>query len=81
MIKVTASEDTLFTLNAKIRAGVAVYLDNFAIKELAKGDPERRRRFVAAVHQGAEPPVLCHQRGRTQRATGRFFSSHEELLR
>ena len=34
--------------------GPAVYLDNFAIKELAKGDPSRRRLFLAAVNRGAE---------------------------
>ena len=34
--------------------GPAVYLDNFAMKELAKGDASRRQRFLAAVNRGAE---------------------------
>lgn len=35
-------------------AGPAVYLDNFAIKELAKGNPSRRERFLAAMNRGGE---------------------------
>jgi hypothetical protein len=34
--------------------GPAVFLDNFAIKELAKGNALRRRRFIAAINRGAE---------------------------
>jgi hypothetical protein len=34
--------------------GVAVYLDNFALLAFAKGDPERRRRLIAAFHAGAD---------------------------
>jgi hypothetical protein len=30
--------------------GIAIYLDNFAIKTLAKGDPALRGRFVAALN-------------------------------
>jgi len=32
--------------------GVAIYLDNFAIIDLAKGDPARRARFVRAIRDG-----------------------------
>jgi hypothetical protein len=35
-------------------SGPAVYLDNFAIKELAKGDGVRRRRFLGAINRGCE---------------------------
>lgn len=35
-------------------SGIAVYLDNWSIKGLAKGKPEVRERFVAAVHGGAD---------------------------
>jgi hypothetical protein len=34
--------------------GIAIYLDNFAIKTLAKGDPALRGRFVAALNDGAD---------------------------
>jgi hypothetical protein len=34
--------------------GPAVYLDNFAIKELAKGDASRRQRFLAVFNRGSE---------------------------
>jgi hypothetical protein len=45
------SDPLIFTANLH---GAAVYLDNFAIKALAKGDPSRRRKFVDAIHRGAE---------------------------
>jgi hypothetical protein len=32
--------------------GVAIYLDNFAIIDLAKGDSARRARFVKAIREG-----------------------------
>ncbi len=35
-------------------SGLAIYLDNFALISLAKGDPLRRKRFVDAVHTGAD---------------------------
>jgi hypothetical protein len=34
--------------------GIAIYLDNFAIISLAKGDSALRQRFVDVVHAGAE---------------------------
>jgi hypothetical protein len=34
--------------------GTAIYLDNFAIKSLAKGDALLRQRFVSALHNGAD---------------------------
>ena len=54
MIRATASaHGALFTLKASIN-GPAVYLDNWALIELAKKDPARRRRSIAAVNAGAE---------------------------
>ncbi len=54
MIRATAStHGALFKLKASIN-GPAVYLDNWALIELAKKDPARRRRFIAAVNAGAE---------------------------
>jgi hypothetical protein len=53
MITVTAGTTDPLIFTAKLH-GAAVYLDNFAIKALAKGDPARRRRFVDSIHNGAE---------------------------
>ena len=53
MITVTAGISDPLIFKAKLQ-GAAVYLDNFAIKALAKGDPDRRRRFVDLVQNGAE---------------------------
>lgn len=49
MIRATANADgPLFTLNASV-SGPSVYLDNWAIGELAEGDPSRRSRFIDAM--------------------------------
>jgi hypothetical protein len=53
MIKIKVKQDSVLSLYASV-SGLAVYLDNFAIKELAKRDISRRKRFIAAVNQGAE---------------------------
>jgi hypothetical protein len=34
--------------------GFAIYLDNWAINDLAEGDPGRRARFIAALRSGAD---------------------------
>jgi hypothetical protein len=48
MLSVDAGSDGLPVIIAKLE-GVAVYLDNWAIIELANGDAKRRERFVAAL--------------------------------
>lgn len=53
MIEIKAQRNGKLDLFISV-TGPAVYLDNFAIKELAKGDASRRRRFLAAVNRGAE---------------------------
>jgi hypothetical protein len=54
MLRATASIDApAFAINAMVN-GLAVYLDNWAIIDLAKGDPGRRTRFIAAFHSGAD---------------------------
>jgi hypothetical protein len=53
MITVTAGTSDPLIFTASLH-GAAVYLDSFAIKALAKGDPTRRRRFVDSIHMGAE---------------------------
>jgi hypothetical protein len=42
-----------FSVNASLD-GVAVYLDNFAIMDLAEKDASRRKQFISALHSGAE---------------------------
>ena len=41
----------MFSVNASL-TGVAVYLDHFAIMDLAEGDVSRRQRFISALHSG-----------------------------
>ena len=48
MLSILAGDDGLPQVVAQL-SGVAVYLDNWAIIELANGDPKRRERFVAAL--------------------------------
>jgi hypothetical protein len=50
MIRATSKPDgpSFMTLNASV-SGPTVYLDNWAMGDLAEGDPSRRNRFVAAV--------------------------------
>jgi len=41
------------TFESSVR-GIAIYLDTFALKSLAKGDPSLRQRFVTAINNGAD---------------------------
>jgi hypothetical protein len=50
---VAGNNGAAFTVNASL-VGIAVYLDNFAIIDLAEGDVARRQQFVSALHSGAE---------------------------
>jgi hypothetical protein len=53
MIKAISSIDgPPLTINAAV-SGLAIYLDNFSLISLAKGDPSRRKRLVAALHTGS----------------------------
>src|SRR5216683_2407797 len=54
MIRATSKPDgPCFTLNASV-SGPVVYLDNWAVGDLAEGDPSRRKRFITALHSGME---------------------------
>ena len=54
MIRATSSFiGPAFTFNATVN-GLAVYLDNWAVIDLAERDPSRRRRFVEAVRTGGD---------------------------
>lgn len=53
MIRVKPEQNSPLSLHASV-GGLAIFLDAFAIKELARRDRSRRNRFIAAVHRGAE---------------------------
>ncbi len=53
MITVDAGTEGLPVFKATTR-GLAIYLDNFALISLAKGDSSRRQRFLDVVHTGAD---------------------------
>jgi hypothetical protein len=53
MITVSPHPTELFGMRASVD-GLAVFLDNFAIIGLAKGAPDRRRRFIATLHRGVD---------------------------
>jgi hypothetical protein len=53
MIVVTPAQNSPLSLHTSVR-GVAVFLDSFAIKELARHNPARRKRFIALVHRRAD---------------------------
>ena len=53
MITVTPHPTELFGMTASVN-GLTVFLDNFAIIGLAKGDPKLRRRFIATQDRGVE---------------------------
>ncbi len=54
MIRTTSRPDgPLMTVNASV-SGPVVYLDNWAIGDLAEGDASRRRRFIAALCSGMD---------------------------
>lgn len=52
MVGITANFDGL-KFNATV-VGMALYLDNYAIINLAKHDPTRRKRFLDVIHSGAD---------------------------
>src|SRR5258707_14908044 len=53
MIKALIDPNGAPTFSASVN-GVAVYLDNFAMKCLAKGDADLRKRFLTACQTGTE---------------------------
>jgi hypothetical protein len=53
LIRTVPGTDGPVTFIASV-SGTPVYLDTFAIKSLARGDPSLRRRFVTALHNGAD---------------------------
>jgi hypothetical protein len=53
MLKPVITADGQLTFQSTVR-GIAIYLDTFAFKALAKGDPSLRQRFVDTVNDGAD---------------------------
>ncbi len=79
MITVEAGTSEPLIVKASVQ-GLAIYLDNFAIKELAKGDPSRRRRFVEAIHKGADLLFSVTNAAELCGPTGRSFEVIKEFL-
>jgi hypothetical protein len=53
MIRSFCAPNDELTFAASV-SGIAIYLDNWAIKALAKDDPALGKRFIAVVHGGAD---------------------------
>ena len=50
---ISATEDSQGQLRIEARlGGIAAYLDNYAVIELAKGNADRRQAFVDSIHKG-----------------------------
>src|ERR1051326_8843491 len=79
MLTATTGTDNPVTFHATIK-GVAVYLDFWALKQLAKGDASRRQRFVNAIRSGgdlifsiANAVELTGPQGRSRNALKQFL--------
>jgi hypothetical protein len=79
MITVKPGDGSPLTFGTIVQ-GFAIYLDNFAIKELAKGDPSRRQRFVNSVHKGADLLFSVANAAELCGPTGRSFDMIKEFL-
>ena len=66
MLKAVIANEEL-TFESSVR-GIAIYLDTFALKFLAKGDPLLRQRFIAAVNNGADLLFFGYKCGGNQRS-------------
>lgn len=53
MLKSVIAADGQLTFESTVR-GIAIYLDTFALRSLARGNPSLRRRFVAVVNGGVD---------------------------
>jgi hypothetical protein len=60
--------------------GLTVFLDNFAIKELAKGDPARRRRFISTLDRGVEVMFSVANAAELSGPQGRSFDQMRAFL-
>ena len=53
MIRASCNDSTPLILNATVH-GFAIYLDNFAIGDIAEGSITRRKQFIKAIQSGAD---------------------------
>jgi hypothetical protein len=81
MIRLTCSKDGKPVCTAEMK-GVGVYLDNWALKDLAKGCAERRSRFLDALQRGGtllfswtNAIELCGPQGASAVAVHAFLDS------
>lgn len=79
MIRTTVSNDGPLTFHATV-SGLAVYLDNWAVIDLAKGDPSRRRRFVGAVCAGGDLLFSSANAAELAGPRGRSFNAVKSFL-
>ena len=79
MITITPHPTDLFGMHASVD-GLAVYLDLFAIKELAKGDPARRDRFIRLLDRGVEVLFSVANAAELSGPQGRSFDRMRSFL-
>ena len=60
------------TFIASIR-GIAVYLDNWALKAFAKANPQLGERFIIVIRSGLHIPVFDFSCNRSTRSTKRII--------
>lgn len=66
-------------LESSVR-GIAIYLDTFAIKSLARGDASLRQRFIAALYDGADLLFSIANAAEVSGAQGRSCQAIRALL-
>lgn len=80
LIRATTSIDgPPFTVVATV-SGLAVYLDNWAVIDLAKGDPSRQRRFVNAICAGSDLLFSSANAAELSGPQGRSFDAVKSFL-
>jgi hypothetical protein len=79
MITIKPHPTELFGMHASAE-GLTVFLDNFAIKELAKGDPARRKRFIATLDRGVEVMFSVANAAELSGPQGRSFDRLRAFL-
>ena len=79
MIEVSPHPTELFGMKASV-SGLAVFLDNFAIMDLAENDPNRRRRFIATLSRGVDVLFSVSNAAELSGPQGNSFRTTREFL-
>jgi len=79
MITVSPHPTELFSLQASVN-GLTVFLDNFALKELAKGSKDRRARFITTLERGVEVMFCVSNAAELSGPQGRSFDEIRTFL-